>query len=360
MVRYMVAGILRMPSASNRRKPRSRAVTAHGVCLLHGFTLVELLVVIAIIGILVALLLPAIQAAREAARRNQCTNNLKQLALGALNHESQFRHFPSGGIGYHWVGDPNYGYGRNQPGGWIYNTLSFIEEQTIHDMGMGVGTSWNDPARKAIFAQRASMTIKTLVCPSRRSGGPYLNYAGPPSFKNQTAATLNARSDYAGSVGDIDCSSGPGGPDSMEQTQAPDWEPNYVYGSFINWSSKPTGIFCFWNFHRIKDITDGLSKTFIVGEKNMQPEYYETGQDEGDDQNLYHGIDRDTARFASPKAPPIPDTPNKTNACNFGSAHPGVVLMALCDGSVQAFGYDIDPVMWGRLANRKDGEVISY
>src|SRR3954454_16603437 len=95
-----------------------------------GFTLVELLVVIAIIGILVALLLPAIQAAREAARRSQCTNNLKQLSLGALNHEATFKAFPSSGLGYGWVGDPNYGSGRTQPGGWIYNVLPFIEEQS--------------------------------------------------------------------------------------------------------------------------------------------------------------------------------------------------------------------------------------
>jgi prepilin-type N-terminal cleavage/methylation domain-containing protein len=324
----------------------------------QGFTLVELLVVIAIIGILVALLLPAIQAAREAARRNQCVNNLKQLALGALNHESTFGHFPSGGIGYQWVGDPNYGSGKKQPGGWIYNVLPFIEEQALHDMGSGVGTTWNDAARKKIFGQRASVTVKGLICPSRRTGGPYGNFTGPESFKNQDSVALSARSDYAGSVGDIACISGLGGPATLEETEAPDWE-GKVYGQYIGWSSKPTGIFCFWSFHKVKDITDGLSKTFIIGEKYIQPEFYETGQDKGDDQNMYHGIDRDTLRFGSKDAPPQQDTPGVSNACAFGSVH-SVVLMALCDGSVNGFSFDIDPIMWGRLANRRDGESVSY
>src|SRR3954471_3015135 len=157
-----------------RIHPTLDAVGADGERRIReGFTLVELLVVIAIIGILVALLLPAIQAAREAARRNQCVNNLKQLSLGVINHESAMKQLPSSGMGYSWVGDPNYGFGRKQPGGWIYNTLSFIEEQAIHDMGVGVGTNWNDAARKKIFAERAQITIKLLICPSRRSGGPY-------------------------------------------------------------------------------------------------------------------------------------------------------------------------------------------
>ena len=83
----------------------------------HGFTLVELLVVIAIIGILVALLLPAIQAAREAARRRQCTTQLRELTLGCLNHHDVHGHFPTGGWGWNWVGDPDRGYGKEQTDG---------------------------------------------------------------------------------------------------------------------------------------------------------------------------------------------------------------------------------------------------
>src|SRR5262245_26140759 len=99
-----------------------------------AFTLVELLVVIAIIGVLVALLLPAVQAAREAARRMQCQNHLKQIGLAFHNHHDVFGHLPTGGWGWGWVGDPDSGPGIRQPGGWCFNILPYVEGKNIYDI----------------------------------------------------------------------------------------------------------------------------------------------------------------------------------------------------------------------------------
>jgi prepilin-type N-terminal cleavage/methylation domain-containing protein len=337
----------------------------------EGFTLVELLVVIAIIGILVALLLPAIQAAREAARRNQCVNNLKQLSLGAMNHESTFKGFPSAGLGYKWVGDPNYGAGRKQPGGWIFNVLPFIEEQAIHDMGMGIGTTWNDAARKKIFADRDQKTVKVLICPSRRNGGPYLLSAG---FNNRDSASLAFRADYAGNIGDGNDESFPGGPGSLEEVDSADWESKTIPLKYYTFSYGATGVFTYWNFNRIKSITDGTSKTYCVGEKWVPLNSYEDASSGGDDQTAYCGMDRDNLRWARAEhpipfpaktlsaKPPLPDsiTPAKDEYDgNFGGPHAGVVLMGMCDGSVHGISFDIDPITHGRLGNRKDGEIVS-
>jgi prepilin-type N-terminal cleavage/methylation domain-containing protein len=103
----------------------------------RGFTLLELLVVMGVSAILIGLLLPAIQASRESARRVRCTNNLRQIGVAMMSHESSKGHFPTGGWGFRWVGDPRRGTGRNQPGGWLYCILPYVEQASVYDISSG-------------------------------------------------------------------------------------------------------------------------------------------------------------------------------------------------------------------------------
>ena len=162
---------------------------------LRGFTLVELLVVIAIIGILIALLLPAIQAAREAARRSQCKNNLKQMGLAAQNHLSTQKCFPSGGWGFLWVGDPDRGYGSNQPGGWQYSILPFIDQRQIREVGKGLSVNQKYDA----LAEMQAYALPTFNCPTRRGAtvGPYgdgrgSGYGQPSAIYNVNVTKLTS------------------------------------------------------------------------------------------------------------------------------------------------------------------------
>ena len=166
-----------------------------------GFTLVELLVVITIIGILMGLLLPAVQAARESGRRTQCQNNLKQLALAMLQHETAKRYLPGAGWGYGWTGDPDRGSGIKQPGGWTYCILPYIDQAALAQVGAGLADnngSSTSPKGKALV-QLITPPLAVFHCPSRRQFKLYTNTNGQD---NSGSASAVARLDYAGNGGD--------------------------------------------------------------------------------------------------------------------------------------------------------------
>jgi prepilin-type N-terminal cleavage/methylation domain-containing protein len=175
--------------------PPNRSRTA---CQPAGFTLIELLVVVAIVGVLLGLLLPALQKIREAANRIRCTNNLKQIGLAALNHESVYGRLPGGGWTGRWLGEPDRGTDWHQPGGWIYQLLRFTEQDSLAAWGAGLPR----PQQLEINGERASRPVPRLICPSRRGIGPFPNALGNDYFNCTTRPTLLAHSDYAACASD--------------------------------------------------------------------------------------------------------------------------------------------------------------
>ena len=170
----------------------------------EAFTLVELLVVIAIIGILIAMLIPAVQAAREAARRMQCANQLKQLAFASLNHENTHGMFPSSGWGRKWAGEPTLGFGETQSGGWAFSLLPFMEQNQLYQEVAGAGDPGNpmkSAPRRAALKTLAETAIPTLYCPSRRAAMPYPN-ASKLGLYNADTPLKWGRTDYAMNAGD--------------------------------------------------------------------------------------------------------------------------------------------------------------
>ena len=165
-----------------------------------GFTLVELLTVIAIIGVLIALLLPAIQSARESARRVHCGNNIRQLALGCQQHLTQHGSFPSAGWGWCWTGDPDRGFGKSQPGSWAFSVLPFIEQTNIYAMAADGDpvTVTTQQQQKANEAARIPLTI--FNCTARRPAAAYPSpcYANSGNtMRNADTPTSTNRSDYS-------------------------------------------------------------------------------------------------------------------------------------------------------------------
>ena len=270
----------------------------------RAFTLVELLVVIAIIGILVALLLPAIQAAREAARRTQCSNQLKQLAIAFHNHHDTHRHLPTGGWSWQWLGYPDYGFGKEQPGGWMYNILPFIEQQNLHDIGRGAtGAARNEATR-----QRVQSPFEGMTCPSRRGTNVY-------SYLNDTAVFVYSddfeqcsKTDYAANAGDIvlpELQGYPTNPTTYEDGADFDWTAyeRSAYSVFQG-EQEASGVVFGRSEINFRRVTDGTTNTYMVGEKYMSTDNYQDGLDQGDNEPAFSGNNNDTLRTTVPHRGP--------------------------------------------------------
>jgi len=330
----------------------------------HGFTLVELLVVITIIGVLIALLLPAVQAAREAARQLQCQNNLKQLGLACLNYESTQSTMPLL-------------YASSNQLGWITEILPFFEQDSIYNR-YDMTQPWFDAANAAVCKQR----IPTLECPS--SSLPHVYTGTDSAFAGQSP---NAMTTFTVAVTDYFAISGAG---TTTTAKAPSTIPSgyfYVYPSASTTTDlagmfgaqKSTNVVC----HRLAEVTDGLSNTVMIGEMSGRPWLYlspgkqiaaanfpsyvsTSSMDAANNYALNYGMgawahNNNFAMGTWSRDGTMQGGDSAVNCSNYRgmfSFHPTGACAAFGDGSVHLLGREISPAVFFALVTAHAGEVV--
>ncbi len=322
-----------------------------------GLTLIELIVLLAIIGILIALLLPAVQAAREAARRTQCSNHLKQLALGLLNYEAVHRSYPATAVVKGQTATaPVPGSPRKDGVGagfsWLVAVLPFLEQQPLYEMIDFKGAPY-DGARDHKMA--ASVQIATYRCPSFAGS----TFAQAPEYPVGSQALTN----YAGL-----------GASHLASLYGTEKDP-------VGGKKHPNGVLAPGCWVHIGEILDGTSNTLMVCE--TREEKYAAWFD-GTNASLVALAEQTTPAFDGGGDSPYQPKAGARTTLNYGdpmppeptaylpakshsgredwvhgpsSQHPGIVNHAFCDGSVQAIDEMIDPAVYMSLSTRAGTEA---
>ena len=355
--------------------------------------------VIGIIGTLMALLLPAVQAARESGRRTACLNNLKQLATAVESHKTSMGHFPTGGWSTNWIGNPDRGANWRQPGGWCFTLLPYMESLNLYTLA----------STAAGRDQLVSTNQPMFVCPTRRATGLVrvaTGVLGPTGDSVVISSTIAGwvHTDYAGNRGAVTHAVGATGttaPASTDTNRAMSFIP-HAAGATISWVSGTTlaatsstvtaGIWqlvdAALNTSQIPpggvdsvstggviyagsavlpvSIRDGFANTYLFGEKYVPQSQYTSGDNPGDDQCAYVGESPDTVRGGQ-RAPASDTTPWPAGntageqdilAGVFGGPHQGGFNAAMCDGSVRTVGFDVDPMVHFLLAAKADRQTV--
>ncbi|MBI1249832.1 DUF1559 domain-containing protein [bacterium] len=298
-----------------------------------GFTLVELLVVIAIIGVLIALLLPAVQMAREAARRMSCTNNLKQIGIALHNCHDTYGYFPGGG--QHWGMAPTFTNNNldgptKQHAGWMVPLLPFMEQANLANGNGGT------------IAQRQIQIISTPVegffCPSRR---PPTVHAVTGSWYNPSGNYGHAQTDYAGCIANNSNDNG------------------FIVRTFNGGSNTPGSERRKPN--RMSDITDGTSNTLAVGDKRLRADKMLDYQGD-DNEGWSSGWDHDVVRRTD-RAPLRDPFGGGSGDGRFGGLHPGGFNGLMVDGSVHFISFTVQccgtNTTFYKLGHKSDGQPVT-
>ena len=313
----------------------NRSLSKSTSCRL-GFTLIELLVVIAIIGILIALLLPAVQRSREAARITQCKNNLKQIGIAINNFHDQRNELPPSRNYDHYMS-------------WAFLILPHLEKRTLFK-------NWDPELKYYYQSDVARLTpFATYYCPSRR---------GPPQNSTQNDDILSpfeTSGHVPGTLSDYACSAGYGPPGvwnwitsngAMIMGEATTDPPTVPAG----WYAPPMAKLKTWRSRTsYRSLVDGTSSTILIGEKHVRPSRWGIAQEDG---AIYNGDHPGNFSRCGGPGYPIAKTPTDVFNDNFGSYHEGTCNFTMADGSVRGISVLIATDVLGKLTSRNDHEVV--